>query len=81
MGLIKKLLDQIDEKSKIDQIKNQKDEKFEKIFIQVPSNHGKMIEFLKFLGFEIDRILNRTYTKRDEVMVQVPDMNYALGAL
>lgn len=71
MSLIKTLLDE----------KKEQNEKFENIFIQVPSNHGKMIEFMKFLEFEIDRKLIRTYTKRDEIMVPMPQMTYALGAL
>lgn len=51
------------------------------VYFRVPSTNEKMIEFVTNLGFKLERVINRTYTKRDEIMVPLPDITYAIGVL
>lgn len=73
MALINELLQHAE------MIKNQA--KIEKIAFRVPSNNEKMIKFLTSLGFKLEVVINRTYTKRDEVMVPLPDITFAVATL
>lgn len=50
------------------------------VYFRLPSTNEKMIEFLTSLGFKLQLVVNRNYTKCDEIMVPLPEITYALGA-
>lgn len=53
----------------------------EVIFVSVPNKNEKMSNFLTELNFELIRVLDRSYTKRDEGDFDLTSSAYSTGLL